>query len=490
MAKVRLHTGPGVFEVLANVCRNPQEALKQFVENAADAIDQAKTEEGYIWLRLEYAPGGNGQKQGILRRIAVQDNGIGMTREKMNQVLHRIGDSEKLHLALRGEQGIGLLAFALIAQELHIASTAEEGSPSSCLVLKRPWLKRGYAEVVERCPAHEHTQHGTTAYLEGILPEIAPQLSKERTKLFLGQQFASDLRANLYTMSISDGGDFEQIHSQRFRGVKVMATSLPLGRAASAFVELYVLPWEMPDASISLYGRRGTRICSLTDLHDFKAMPWLDQRLEGYIRCDRLKRTADKTAVVQDEVYRAFVTELRQLEPKIQQLILDVSTESQERRFNIILSRAGKLIDKFLRYREKGLLASLSLPTPGEGQRGNGDGKQSRPQPLPQPGLSAVTIPETPPPAMRATRAPYIKLKSLPREKSDYRSWYDPGEGVILINREHAEFLLSQREDRRCLRYLFSIWAKESLLQEYGADAEKVADELVGTLAEAEPLLW
>jgi hypothetical protein len=269
----------------------------------------------------------------------------------------------------------------------------------------------------------------------------------------------------------------------------VMATGLPLGRAASAFVELYVLPWEMPDASISLYGRRGTRICSLTDINDFKAIPWLDQRLEGYIRCDRLKRTADKTAVVQDEVYRAFVTELRQLEPKIQQLILDVSSESQERRFNIILHRAGKLIDKFLRYREKGLLASLSLPTQGEAQRGNGDGKGSRTQPLPQPGLSAMTIPAAPP-AMRATRAPYIKLQSPPREKSDYRSWYDPGQGVILINREHAEFLLSQREDRRCVRYLFSIWAKESLLQEYGADAEKVADELVGTLAEAEPLLW
>ena len=38
MAKVTLHTGPGVFEVLAHVCRSPSEALKQFVENAADAI--------------------------------------------------------------------------------------------------------------------------------------------------------------------------------------------------------------------------------------------------------------------------------------------------------------------------------------------------------------------------------------------------------------------------------------------------------------------
>ena len=32
MTTVQLHTGPGVFEVLVNVCRNPQEALKQFVD--------------------------------------------------------------------------------------------------------------------------------------------------------------------------------------------------------------------------------------------------------------------------------------------------------------------------------------------------------------------------------------------------------------------------------------------------------------------------
>ena len=87
------------------------------------------------------------------------------------------------------------------------------------------------------------------------------------------------------------------------------------------------------------------------------------------------------------------------------------------------------------------------------------------------------------------TRAPHIKLQSPANEKSDYRSWYDPNEGVICINREHYEFLLSQREDRRCMRYLFYIWVKESLLQEFGTQAEKVADEMVGLLAEAEPLL-
>src|SRR4030043_1323060 len=110
MAKVRLHTGPGVFVVLANVCRSPQEALKQFVENAADAIDQAKADGGYIRLKLEYKSVDNGLKEGILRRLVIEDNGGGMTRERMNQVLCRIGDSEKINIALRGEHGIGFVA--------------------------------------------------------------------------------------------------------------------------------------------------------------------------------------------------------------------------------------------------------------------------------------------------------------------------------------------------------------------------------------------
>jgi hypothetical protein len=47
--------------------------------------------------------------------------------------------------------------------------------------------------------------------------------------------------------------------------------------------------------------------------------------------------------------------------------------------------------------------------------------------------------------------------------------------GGICINRERSEFLLSPREDARCIRYLFSIWVEESLLQDYDADAEKLA---------------
>ncbi len=487
MAEVKLHTGPGVFAVLANVCRSPQEALKQFVENSADAIEQAEIDDGQIKIQMQYT---DGLTANPLKQISIIDNGVGMTIQKMRQVLNRIGDSEKINQALRGEQGIGLLAFPLIAQELHLASSDREGKPSSCLVLKRSWLKTGRAEVIEHCKAHEHKHRGTVAYLEGILPEIAALLTKSRIKDYLGQQFANDLRANLYSMFISDDHDFEEIHSQRYRGVKVLSTNLSLGKGANAFVELYVLPWEMSDANIGLYGRGGTRICLLTDLPDFKAPPWNDQRLEGYVRYDKLKRTADKTAVVQDEVHNTFVAELRKLEPKIQKLILDVSTETLERRFSIIMNRAGRLIDKFLRYREKGLLEELPLLAAAAAQDRGGQVTPGIKSDEDLKHIPSAGIKPARPGLKAASRAPFIRLQAAPKDKSYYRSWYDPKQQVICINREHQEFLLSQREDRRCLRYLFTIWAKESLLQEFGPQAEKVADEMVGILAEAEPLLW
>jgi len=488
MSRLMLQTGPGVFEVLANVCRSHAEAIRQFVENSADAVQQASSDEGRISVELRFQEGEDEPR--VLRSIIVTDNGVGMDKDKMKQILQHIGDSEKVQMALRGEKGIGLLAFSMLAQELHVASTAADGVSSSCLVLKRSWLKTGQAEVIERCSRHTHFKRGTVAYLEGILPEIAGKLTREGLKDYLGREFASDLRQGLYAMSISDDHMFEPVPPQRYRGIKAMSTTLSLGRLRSMSIELHVLPWEMADATLSLYGRGGTRICLLTGLDDFKELPWTDRRIEGYIRCDFLKRTADKTAVVQDEVYQAFVLALRRIEPEVTGMIVRISADSRERRFGIVLGKAGKLIDKFLRYRDRGLLTDLSYPPRllsavkrtsfAVHRGGNGESHGH------EPSIEKAAAPRRP----VVTRAPHIEIGSPPQEDFQSRSWYDSGRGCICINREHPEFLLAQREDARCVRYLFTIWVKESLLQEYGADAERLADEMVGMLAEAEPLLW
>ena len=483
MSRVTLQTGPGVFEVLANVCRSQREAVKQFVENSADAIQQATTDERRISVHLQYASGGD-EKAGSLKNIVVSDNGIGMSKEKMKYILGHIGNSEKVQMALKGEKGIGILAFSVVAEELHIASTDTDGTPSSCLVLKRPWLKTGRAEVIERCPRHTHSRRGTIVYLEDILPEVADKLTKEHLKEYLGREFANDLMQGFYAMSISDGSEFEPVPPKRYRGMKAMSTAISLGKFGSATIDLHVLPWDMVDATVSLYGRGGMRVCLLTDLEDFRALPWTDKRLEGYIRCDNLKRTTDKTAVVLDQVYQAFVAELYRIEPEIREMIDRISASSLERRFEVVLGKTGRLVDRFLRYRERGLLADLPY--------------RSRSRKLKRAAAAAGDKEDSPPSARRPAgpRDPAeahginIRLYSPPEEKSQSRSWLDRDTGCICVNREHSEFLLSQREDARCIRYLFTIWVKESLLEEYGSDAERLADEMVGRLSEAEPLLW
>jgi len=71
-------------------------------------------------------------------------------------------------------------------------------------------------------------------------------------------------------MSISDNHNYEPIPPAAFPRREGNVDQFCMCRKpARLYIELYVLPWEMADASINLYGRGGTRICSLKDLQDF-----------------------------------------------------------------------------------------------------------------------------------------------------------------------------------------------------------------------------
>lgn len=484
--EVELKTGVGIFEVLAHICRSPLDAFKQFVENAADAIEQAGENGGCSRIEVEYETAPQGQVAAI-ESIVVEDNGIGMSPLKMRQVLQQIGNSEKLNCVLRGEKGVGILAFALIASELHLCSTDEDGVAASCLVLRRNLLKAGLGEIREQCPLHTHSKRGTRAYLMGISPEVAAQFNKQRLKDYLGREFANDLQRHLYTLLLANNGHgFEPIQPQRFRGMKVLSADFPLGHFGHGFAQLYALPVETPDAMVSLYGRGGARICDLVELGDFKKRPWMDQRLEGYIRCDQLRRTADKTAVVQDEIYRALVAELATIEPQIMEQLEQVSQEYQERRLSKVIRRTEQFINKFLRYIEGKASLEELMPVRREATERTGLLGQGAPLFL-EPKKAPVLANR---PALPRHTAPspsrLIRLSSPPPDKARYRSWYDATTGTININSEHVDFLEAERHDRQCLRYLFTTWAKEYLLAEYGADAPRVADEMVGLLAKAE----
>ena len=479
MAEIKLQTGSRVFEVLAYLCHSPLEALKQFVENGADAIEQADRSDGCIRVRLDHSQ--NQQNRSSV--ITVEDNGIGMSSDKMGRILQNIGNSEKLQHVLRGEKGVGILAFALIADELHLSSLNGDNKPS-CLVLKREWLREGKAQIIEQCPQHRLTKPGTKAHLLGILPEIAPQLTKGRLKQYLSREFSNDLRRNLCTISIGDSHGYEAVEPRIFNGVPTLGTTISLGSWGQAYIQIYTLPFEAEGATIDLCGRAGIRLCSLNDIEEFKKEPWLGHRLEGCVRCDRFRGTADKAAIVQDEVYKALAEALHSLEPELIEKIRQVTQEYRQNRLAEIMNRVDRFIGYFLRYKEIGEMPSRAAMA-----------KDKMAPVL----VQRIDLPPVRPGAavshtsrqQQQRQMSYLQadLCLPPDNRPQLRAWSDNGGNAVKINVLHTDFLSSERDDKRCAWYLFSVWAKQFLLKEYGTDAEALADEMVGLFSRAGPLL-
>lgn len=467
--EVSLGTGRGVFEILAHVCRSYLEAFRQFAENSTDAIVLTGRRDGAIRICLVR------EEDAVLREVVLEDNGIGMDPGKMQQVMRSIGQSEKVDLALRGEKGIGILAFALIAREVHMNSASQDGTESACLVLRQQDLPQGRGEVLTPCPLHHRQTQGTTVHLMGILPEVGYYLTRERLNEYLGREFASDLRTGLYTMVLEDGGRRMPVAPQHYRGVRLMAQNVALGSMGHASVELYFLPLEAPDTSVGVYGRGGLRICSLSGLEAFQRPPWQDRRLEGYVRCDLLKCTADKTAIVQDRVYWELVTALKTLELRLRQEVTRAIQEHRERRLGRVLRRVDSLVERFIHYLEEGTPLRVAAPRERHGDAGHANGTP----PLRSGGNGT----------RRSFQPIHFQLMDPTGQEDRWQSWENGGQELVHVNQEHGDLLEAEQDESRCARYLFALWAKEHLLAEYGSDSRRIAEQLVSWLNKAEPLL-
>lgn len=473
--QISLGTGPGVYGVLAHICRSPLEAVRQFVENAADAIQVAGEPAGHIDIHAVSVT-----RQGLV--LTIEDNGAGISPDKMAQVLRTIGHSEKLRLALRGEKGVGILGFALLCEEMHISSSTgslsnSSGSPTSaCLVLQRSSIERGEGAVLDPCPMHHRESRGTTVTLIGVLPEAAAAINPKRLREYLGREFASDLRDRRYSMVFETAGRWETVEPLRLRGLAVLSDALPLEVWGSAVADVRLLPIDASPTGLHLYGRGGVRVCPLASVEELAGSVWLDRRLEGFVRCERLRLTADKTAIVQDGIYAQFIAALKAAEPRLAKSISDATQEHMDRRLAQVTRRVDSLVERFLKHVEEG--APLRPPVRRAGSN-----------------TTAIRgeTPDTPPIArVAAQRRPgpiHFRIGEPGQVRQDWQSRGGAAMEVVEINSQHPDFLEAESDMERCSRYLFSLWAKEHLLAEYGSDSRKVAEVLLSWLNKADPLL-
>jgi len=115
-------------------------------------------------------------------------------------------------------------------------------------------------------------------------------------------------------MSISDNHDFELIPPAKMSRRESNVHKSAMSKAGSAYIELYVLPWEMADARLTFTDAAGHGFVPKRILADFQcAGRGQTQRLEGYIRYDHLAADGGQNGPWCRMKYSlCFVNELRQ----------------------------------------------------------------------------------------------------------------------------------------------------------------------------------
>ncbi|HVL40005.1 MAG TPA: ATP-binding protein [Fimbriimonadaceae bacterium] len=122
LAPEAILVGKDVLELLSSAMYvDPLSVYREYVQNAADAIDDARREG---LLRADEAGRVDFSFDSTARSVRIRDNGTGIPCEDFVRVLTSIGGSSKRGTQARGFRGVGRLAGLAYAQELVFRSRA------------------------------------------------------------------------------------------------------------------------------------------------------------------------------------------------------------------------------------------------------------------------------------------------------------------------------------------------------------------------------
>jgi hypothetical protein len=147
----------------------PLTAYREYVQNAADGIDEAR-ERGFDAGRIDITIDPSG------RTVRIRDDGTGLSRAAFVRRLTAFGASEKRHRQRRGFRGVGRLAGLGYCQELIFRSQADGERVISELrwdgrllrsILRAANFTGTLAEAVRRATSHRrYVAEGTDRFFE------------------------------------------------------------------------------------------------------------------------------------------------------------------------------------------------------------------------------------------------------------------------------------------------------------------------------------
>jgi len=490
--KVRLRIGNLAKAVLVSgqAYQDPKDALNEFVSNAADEYVQAERRGERIRVIL--------RRKGRYPVIAVDDNGRGMTPERLRMVARSLFESSKAgDSRTLGEKAIGMLAFQQLGGRCELVSKAE-GSSETWLLR----LERGKATAnLERERRRLRQVPGTTVYLSDLDPDVLRVLTQRKVVDYLRTRRGAALASGDYEIEVIEGRSSELVLPEKPDGVRLAIPSRHTlwGRIEFA---LYVAPADGRRRGVAVVGRAGTTVLDdLCELDEFAGHPWDSNQVSGQVVFEALQQTAGRRAILRDrEAFPLFVDALKAVEGAVAQTVERVAKEVDARTADRLSDVIRRIFGRVLKE-----LADLDNPMrsavgsdPGEGglletelppasHRAGGVAGPEQP-----PELSELVPPSTDPvtnarepDSARPDRPGSSRLPSVAPDPNpgEARSRFDPELGVVFFNDVHGDYLMVKDSEAMLLDYLATLVAKEYVVYNNPrAAADEFGEELVRML--------
>lgn len=484
--------------VTGQAYQDPKDALNEFVSNAADEYVQAGQQGERIRVVL--------RRKGRHPMIAVDDDGRGMSPDRLREVARNLFESTKAgDDRTLGEKAIGMLAFQQLGGRCDIVSRAEGSDETWALR-----LARGAATAqLERERRRARARPGTTVYLLDLDPDVLRLLTQRKVVEYLRARRAAALARGDYAIEVVEGRSSELVTPEKPDGVKLDIPARPTlwGRIEFA---LYVAPPSGSRRRVAVVGRAGTTIVDdLGELDEFADVPWTSGQISGQILFEALQQSAGRRAILRDrDAFPVFLDAVRGVEPAVARAVERVTREVDARTADRLAETLRKVFGRVLRE-----LSDLDNPMrtalgsePGAGAVVDLAAVHDAEAVPSGPAGAALVTPQTPglvdlmPPLLprpvpepqgpEAAHAAPDRRRSSPLptvepdpDPAEARSRFDPDRAVVLYNERHADYLLVKDDEAALLDYLATLVAKEYVLYNNArASAEELSEEMVRML--------
>lgn len=159
------------------------------------------------------------RRKGRYPTIAVDDNGRGMSVEKLRSVAGNLFESAKVGDGRTlGEKAIGTLAFQQLGGRLDIVTRPEGSDVTHSLRLERG---KATAQLEVNEKRRPRATPGTTVYLSELDPEVLRVLTLRKVVDYLRRRRGPALARGDYVIEVQEGRSVETVTAERPEGIRL-----------------------------------------------------------------------------------------------------------------------------------------------------------------------------------------------------------------------------------------------------------------------------